>query len=150
MSAVRLEWRREFASSRKLRAAVFAAIVALSSVFAIFLWWFAGAWVVLPFAGLEIGCVGAAFWWLEQSIEDRDRVEISDSSVLVVSFRRRRSRQIEFGRGWLSTELCCESDGRARGLRMRQSGRSFELLEFLSVPEQHRALRELRVALASR
>jgi uncharacterized membrane protein len=150
MSAVRLEWRREFASSRRLRAAVFAAIVALSSVFAIFLWWFADAWVVLPFAGLEMGCVGAAFWWLEQSIDDRDRVEISDSRVVVMSFRRRRTRQIEFGRGWLSTELCCEGDGRARGLRMRQSGRSFEMLEFLSVPEQHRALRELRVALASR
>jgi len=115
-----------------------------------FLWWFAGAWLVLPFAGLEIGCVGAAFWWLEQARDDRDQVEISESGVVVSSYRRHRLRRIEFSRGWLSTDLCSSEDGRGPGLRMRQSGRSFELLEFLSVPEQHRALRELRVALASR
>lgn len=150
MSAISLEWRRQFASSRKLRATAFLAILGLSCVFALFLWWFAGAWVVLPFAGLEIGCVGLAFWWLEQSVDDRDRVEISEFGVMVISDRRRRSRQIEFNTGWVATELCGDVDGRGQGLRLRQSGRSIELLEFLSVPEQHRALRELRVALASR
>ena len=150
MKGIRLEWRRQFASSRKLRAAVFLAILSLSCAFALFLWWFAGAWVVLPFAGLEIGCVGAAFWWLEQSVDDRDRVEISEFGVIVISYRRRGSRRMDFNRGWLATELCGDVDRRGQGLRLRQAGRSIELLEFLSVPEQHRALRELRVALASR
>jgi uncharacterized membrane protein len=150
MSDIRLEWRRQFASSRQVRVAVFLALAALSCLFAVFLWVFVGAWVVLPFAGLEICCVGAAFWWLEQAADDCDRVEISESGVLVLSYRRHRLRQIEFSRGWLSTDLCNGEGGSKSGLRMRQSGRSCELLEFLSVPEQHRALRELRLALASR
>ncbi len=152
MSTSRLEWQRQFASSRKVRIAVFCAVVLFSCAFAVFLWWFAGAWVVLPFAGLEIGCVGAAFWWFEQSVDDRDRVEITGDSVTVLSYRRRRSQQTVFSRDWLSTELCCDGVRGARrpGLRLRQSGRSIEMLEFLSVPEQHRALQELRGALAAR
>lgn len=150
MTAIRLEWRRQFASSRRLRFAAFAGLGFISCVFAGFLWWFADAWVVLPFAGLETGCVGAAFWWLEQAVDDRDQIEISESGVLVLSYRRRQLRRIEFSRGWLSADLCSSEDERKPGLRMRQSGRSFELLEFLPVPELHRALRELRVALASR
>ena len=150
MSAIRLEWRRRFASSRRLRFAAFMALAFISCVFAVFLWWFAEAWVVLPFAGLEIGCVGAAFWWIEQGVDDRDRIEISESGVLVSSYRRHRVRQMDFRRGWLSADLCGGENGRAPGVRMWQSGCSFEFLEFLSVPEQHRALRELRLALASR
>lgn len=150
MSVIRLEWRRQFASSRQLRWAAFAALAFVSCVFAVFLWWFADAWVVLPFTGLEIGCVGAAFWWLEQGVDDRDQIEINESGVRVSSYRRRQVRQMEFSRGWLSAELCSRENGEAPGVRMRQSGCSFEFLEFLSVPEQHRALRELRLALASR
>jgi uncharacterized membrane protein len=149
MDAINLEWRRQFATSRRARLTVLVAVGALCVSFALFLWWFVGAWVVLPFAGLEIGCVAFAFWWLEQAADDRDLIEVTDANVKIVCCRRQRSQQTVFNRGWLSTELKCDSMGNPRGLRLNQSGRSVELAEFLPVSEQHRALRDLRKALSS-
>ena len=51
MSAVRLEWRREFAGGRKLRGSAFASIVTLSCEFAVFLGWFAGGLGRIAFCG---------------------------------------------------------------------------------------------------
>lgn len=150
MDAVNLEWRRQFATCRQVRVAVLCAIAAISVSFALFLWWFAGVWMILPFAGLEIVCVAVAFGWLELAADDRDCVEVTENRVKIVRFRRLKSQQFEFNRGWLSTELKRDQMGGLHGVTLRQSGRSVELLEFLPVSEQHRALRELRTALSTR
>lgn len=150
MDAVNLEWRRQFASCRQIRMAVLGAVAALAVSFALFLWWFAGVWMILPFAGLEIVCVAVAFWWLELAANDCDCVEVTETRVKVVRCRRQTSQQFEFNRGWLSTELKRDRMGGLHGVRLLQSGRCVELLEFLPVSEQHRALRELRTALATR
>ena len=130
--------------------AVLGAVSALSVSFALFLWWFVGVWMILPFAGLEIVCVAVAFGWLELAADDRDCVEVTDSRVKIISFRGLTSKQFEFNRGWLSTDLKRDQMGGSRGVTLRQSGRCVELLEFLPVSEQHRALRELRIALSAR
>lgn len=148
--AVTLEWRRQFSTSRQVRMAVLGAVTALSLSFATFLWWFAGVWMILPFAGLEIVCVAIAFWWLEQAADDRDRIEVTETRVKVDRHRGQRAQCFEFNRGWLSTELKRDRMGGSRGVRLLQSGRCVELLEFLPVSEQHRALRDLRLALATR
>jgi uncharacterized membrane protein len=150
MKTIKLEWRRQFASSRSLRILVLAAVGVLAFCFALFLWWFVGAWLVLPFAGIEIGCVAIAFWWIEQSAGDFDCVEIADASVTVLSCRRRKANQVVLKRDWLTTELGSELAGGRRSVRLRQAGQSVELLEFLPMREQHRALRDLRAALATR
>ena len=150
MDAVNLEWRRQFATCRQVRVAVLAAVVTISFSFALFLWWFVGAWMILPFAGLEVICVAIAFGWLELAADDRDCVEVTENRVKIVRFRRLRSQHFEFNRGWLSTELKRDPIGGLRGVTLRQSGRSVELLEFLPVSEQHQALRELRIALSTR
>lgn len=150
MDAVNLEWRRQFATCRQVRVAVLAAVATISFSFALFLWWFVGAWMILPFAGLEVICVAIAFGWLELAVDDRDCVEVTENRVKIVRFRRLRSQHFEFNRGWLSTELKRDPMGGLRGVTLRQSGRSVELLEFLPVSEQHQALRELRIALSTR
>ena len=142
MDAVYLEWRRQFATSRKARVVILTALGVLAASFAVFLWWFAGAWIILPFAGLEIGCVVFAFWWLEQAADDRDSVEIAGSRVTIIRSRRKASQRIVFDRSWLSAELNCDLHGISRGVRLRQSGRGVELLEFLPVIEQARALKD--------
>ena len=149
MDAVNLEWRRQFATCWQVRMAVLAAIAIMSISFALFLWWFAGVWIILPFAGLEVVCVAAAFAWLEISANDRDCIQVTESRVKVVRFRGLKSQYFEFNRGWLSTELIADRMGGLRGVTFRQSGRSVELLEFLPVSEQHRALRDLRTALSA-
>jgi uncharacterized membrane protein len=150
MDAVNLQWRRQFATCRQVRMAVLFAIAALSLSLALFLWWFVGAWMILPFVGLEIVCVAIAFVWLEIAANDRDCIEVTENRVKIVRFRGLSSQRLEFSRGWLSAELRHDRMGSLRGVTLRQSGRSVGLLEFLPVSEQHRALRELRAALSTR
>jgi uncharacterized membrane protein len=106
--------------------------------------------MILPFAGLEIMCVAVAFWWLERAVDDRDCVEVTETRVRVDRHRGKRAQSFEFNRGWLLAELKCDRMGGLHGVRILQSGRCVELLEFLPVSAQHQALRDLRAALATR
>ena len=150
MKAMTLEWRRRFATERRHRILVFAAIAGLSISFALFWLLFAGVWVILPFTGIELTCVAAAFWWIEQASEDSDRVEVTDNGVNVICVRRRKTAEFAFTRNWLAIERATNGRGMPSGVRLRQSGTTVALLEFLSVPEQVRALGELRQALSLR
>ena len=145
-----LEWRRRFATERRHRVFAFVAIAGLSVSFALFWLLVAGVWVILPFTLIELTCVAAAFWWFEQSSEDSDRVEFTNDGVSVVRVRRRRTAQFVFTRNWLAIELIANGSRGPAGVRLRQSGRTVALVEFLSVPEQIRALSELRRALVLR
>lgn len=149
MNSINLKWRREFSVSRRVRVGVLAALASVCVSFALFLWWFAGVWVILPFAGLEIACVATAFGWLERSVGDFDCVQIAQGRVMVLRCRAKRAQRFEFNNVWLVTELKRDRMGGARGVRLLQSGRCVELVEFLPVLEQHRVLRELRTALAA-
>ena len=106
--------------------------------------------MILPFAGLEIVCVAVAFWYLERMANDRDCVEVTETRIKIDRYRGQHAQRFEFNRGWLSAELKHDRMGGLHGVRLRQSGRSVELLEFLPVSEQYQALRDLRVALATR
>ncbi len=95
-------------------------------------------------------CVAAAFWWFERGSQDRDRVEVTDNGVNVICVRRRKTAEFAFTRNWLAVERATNSRGMPSGVRLRQSGRTVALVEFLSAPEQMRALGELRHALSLR
>ena len=150
MEAMTLEWRRRFATERKHRILMFAAIACLSIAFALFWLLFAGVWIILPFTAIELTCVAAAFWCIEQSSEDRDQVEVTDNGVKVICIRRRKTAEFAFTRNWLTIEGATHLRGMPSGVRLKQSGRTVALLEFLSGPEQTRALSELRHALSLR
>lgn len=147
MSTIKIEWRRNFASDRKLRLSVLAAVAALSFTFAFFLWWLVGAWLIVPFAGLEVGCVAVAFWWIERQAKDFDAIEVFEAEVAVTRCRNQRSEQFSFARGWVQIDIETDAMGREKGVRLRQSGRSVSLAEFLGGVEQRKAVRELRNAL---
>ena len=150
MEAVTLKWQRQFATDRKHRIWMFAAIAGLSVAFAVFWLFFAGVWVILPFTAMELICVAAAFWWIEQSSEDRDQVDVTDSGVNGIRIRRRKTAEFAVTRNWLTVEGASHPRGTSSGVRLKQSGRTVALLEFLSGPEQMRALSELRHALSLR
>jgi uncharacterized membrane protein len=148
MSTSRLEFRRFLATTRRERLGVLAAIAALSFAFALFLGWFVGAWLILPFAGIEVGCVAVAFWWIERQTRDYDAVEVGDSSVSVIRVRGKRSETHTFSRAWVQIDIEQDGSGRARGLRLRQSGQSVALGEFLHARELRAAAREIKAAVA--
>jgi uncharacterized membrane protein len=149
MSAIKIEWRRQFASDRALRLRVLGAVAGVSFAFAFFLWWIVGAWMVVPFAGLEVGCVAFAFWWIERQARDFDAVEISESEVVVTRCRNQRLESCSFSRGWVQIDVVTDDWGREKGVRLRQSERSVSLAEFLRGSEQRLAARTLRNAVTS-
>ncbi len=148
MSTSRLEFRRFLATTRRERLGVLAAIAALSFAFALFLGWFVGAWLILPFAGIEVSCVAVAFWWIERQSRDYDAVEIGDSSVSVVRVRGKRSEVHTFARAWVQIDVEQDRAGRECLVRLRQSGRSVSLGEFLHEREVRAAAREIKAAVA--
>jgi uncharacterized membrane protein len=149
MSAITIEWRRQFASDRTLRLRVLGAVASLSFAFAFFLWWVVGAWMIVPFAGLEVACVAFAFWWIERQAKDFDAVEISESEVAVIRCRNQRFETFSFSRGWVQIDVETDDRGREKGVRLRQSERSVSLAEFLRGSEQRAAARALRSAVTA-
>jgi uncharacterized membrane protein len=147
MSTIKIEWRRNFASDRKLRLGVLSAVAVLSFSFAFFLWWLVGAWLIVPFAGLEVGCVAVAFWWIERQAKDFDAIEVLETEVAVTRCRNQRLERFSFARGWVQVDVETDEMGREKGVRLRQSGRSVSLAEFLGGAEQRNAVRQLRSAL---
>ncbi|MEO8718199.1 MAG: DUF2244 domain-containing protein [Burkholderiales bacterium] len=73
---------------------VFALLAALAltiaSVFAAL-----GAWLILPFAGLEIALLGAAFWFTARHATDYERIERARERLTVEVSEAERLRQFE-------------------------------------------------------
>ncbi len=65
----------------------------------------AGAWPVLPFAGLELALVGAVLYRLFRHADDHDRVLVDRECVTVIRRRGRREWRDEFQRYWTRVTL---------------------------------------------
>lgn len=61
-------------------------------------WAFVGAWVVLPFAGLEVGLFALLMYKVSIFTHSQQIIEISKSTVHVTSGYRRRQQYIELPR----------------------------------------------------
>jgi uncharacterized membrane protein len=147
MSTNRLQLKRTLASTPQQRALTFTLIATASFAFALFLGWFVGAWLVVPFAGIEVGCVALAFWWFERRSADCDVIEIGDSQVSVTRLRGKASETHVFARAWAQLDIEHDKAGRECALRMRQSGRAITFGEFLRSSERRAAMRDIRLAM---
>jgi uncharacterized membrane protein len=65
----------------------------------------AGAWPVLPFAGLELALVGAVLCRLFRHADDHDRIIVERERVTVIRRRGRREWRDEFQRYWTKVVL---------------------------------------------
>jgi len=65
----------------------------------------AGAWLVLPFAGLEVVVVGVVLYLLVRHNDDHDLIVIHHDRVMVVRRHGGRERHEEFQRYWVKVEL---------------------------------------------
>lgn len=83
-------------------AGVFALFVALSAV-ALTIgvsFTLAGAWLVLPFAALEILIVAVLCRWLYRHVDDCELVIVDVDRVRIIKRRGTRSLQYDFSRHW--------------------------------------------------
>lgn len=65
----------------------------------------AGAWPVLPFAGLELAVVGAVLHRMFRHADDHDRIIVDHERVTVIRRRGRREWRDEFQRYWTKVVL---------------------------------------------
>jgi len=140
--------RRNCALSPRQLGGVFVALVMLSLAIATFCVWL-GAWVVLPWAALEISAVGVAFLVWGRHANDGERIRVSRARVEVETHRASRVGRHEFNPQWL--QLVTEPvrlPGASHRLLLRSEGREVEVGRYLDEAGRVRLAKELRAALA--
>lgn len=99
-----------------------------------------GAWPVLPFAGLELAAVAAAFRIIALHAGDRERVRLVADRLEIEQVEGTRTRSYGFNRYW--AQIVCAADGRR--LAVRSHGREVEFGRHLTARQRIEAARQLR------
>lgn len=107
-----------------------------------------GAWLVLPFAGLEILALGLAFRWLARHADDFERVAVEGDRVVLDMEVGRRTRRVEFQRCW--AQLVVKEAAPRFRIALRSNGREIECGSYLDDDGRRRLARELRSRMAVR
>ena len=84
-----------------------------------------GAWLVLPFAGLELIAFAAAFYYLNLHAGDFETITILDDVVLIEQHVYKKSVKTEFQRYWARVNLRQQADG-VSGLFIGSHGKEIE------------------------
>jgi len=141
--------RRNNSLSATGRALVLGSLVlitlAISLAFALF-----GAWLVLPFAGAEVGVLCIAFRCMQRQAADFESLAIKGDRVLVERWDRGKMSRYELNRYWAQVVL---HRGAAPGrsvLALRSHGREIEFGRHLTEEQRHALARTLRRQLPSR
>ena len=109
-------------------AFIFAGSIGIATGFALL-----GAWLILPFAGLEMLVLWLAFRYVDRRAGDYERIAIAGDRVEIEFCEAGRRRSHELNRCWAQVV-----DGGGR-LALRSHGREFEIGRYLD-DEQRLAL----------
>ncbi|MBI1395462.1 MAG: DUF2244 domain-containing protein [Betaproteobacteria bacterium] len=142
-SGYRLICRRNDSLSPRGRRLFFASIVVVSFGIAI-AWWFRGAWVVLPFAVIEMAVLYIALRVLESHAGDCEMVSISDDRVVVERYERGRRSRHEFNRYWAQLVVRRLGPGDRCGLALRSHGKEVGFGDYLTDEQRLTVASELR------
>ena len=102
-----------------------AAIATISLVIA-FAFCLAGAWMVLPFAGLELLALAYAFYLMHCHAEDYENITITGDRLAVEKRDVHHVSEAEFHRYWVRVVLRNSPEGEQR-LWLRSHGREVEV-----------------------
>ena len=106
--------------------------------------WWRGATLVMPFAGIEILAVGAALLVYARHTGDRERVILTSGRLRVQCTLGRRTDQVDFAPAWVRVE---PAHGERSLIELSGEGKRISIGRFVR-PELRRALAdELRGAL---
>jgi uncharacterized membrane protein len=142
--------KRNCSASPRQLAIVLGSLVAVSfaigAVFAAL-----GFWMVLPFVGLEVVAMMAAFLLYGRHAADAERIALSDGTLLVERIEANQSSRWEFDPAWVRVEV--DEQGKALGRRVRvhlaQRGGRVEVGRYLLDERRWELASELRNALAA-
>jgi uncharacterized membrane protein len=101
----------------------------------------AGAWPVLPFAGIELGLLAYAFHYVGKFDRDYERLTIEGSTVTVEVCERGAVRNYRFNRPWVRL-VCVERGNRCR-LSLQYQGHEYGLGKLMNDEQRSAWGREL-------
>jgi uncharacterized membrane protein len=114
---------------------------AIGAAFALY-----GAWPILPFAGLEIAALAAAFYLNGRHAADYERIALEAGMLVVEVCEGERVTTHRFDPHW----VCLEVGGTRRDVRiaLRSHGRELEIGRHLDAPGRERLAQAVRGQLA--
>ena len=114
-------------------------VLAISLGFAL-----SGAWLVFPFAGLDILVMYLAFRYVEQRAGDYECITLHDDIVAIESQHRGKTARFGFNRHWVQVTLV-EARGGERGrLLLRSHGKEVAFGVHLSGEQRAAVARRLK------
>jgi uncharacterized membrane protein len=127
---------RSLSSKGMVRVVVLIAAFSLVVAFGFSL---AGAWLVLPFAGLELLALAYAFYYINCHAEDYESITIDGDSLAVEKRYYKNTSQIVFNRYWARV-LLRELPSGEQSLLLRSHGKEVEFGRHFMNNEQRLAL----------
>ena len=82
-----------------------------------------GAWLIFPFAGLDILVVFLAFRYVERRAGDYECIAFQGENVVIDTRREGKTERFEFNRYWLQVTLVEASGGKRGRLLLRSHGK---------------------------
>ena len=116
-------------------ALIFVASVGIAAAFAIF-----GAWLILPFAGLEMLVLFFAFHYMERHAGDYELIEIDGDTVKVEWVSAGNRRGGVFNRHWAQVV----AGGGGGRLALRSHGRELEIGRYMNDEQRQDLARALK------
>jgi uncharacterized membrane protein len=120
---------------------IFVVSVGIALAFAVL-----GAWLILPFAGLEMLVLYLAFRYVDRHAGDYERIAIEGDRVELEYCEAGATRRHELNRRW--AQLVTSGDGRR--LALRSHGREFEVGRYLDAEQRLKTARQLKQQLHGR
>ena len=107
-----------------------------------------GAWLILPFAGLEMAVLGAALYIVARRGTCWQSVSINGDRIEIIDHDTRSDRRQTFHRAWAQVSLeRARISGYPSKLTIRSHGRAIEIGHYLADTEKENLALELRQAM---
>ncbi|MDD3519275.1 MAG: DUF2244 domain-containing protein [Chromatiales bacterium] len=103
----------------------------------------AGAWLVLPFAGLEIAVIAAGVLYAHRHRGDYERLAIRNDALRIERHVGERLEKVEINRHWAQVVLTCGQGGHHCRLALRSHGREYEFGRYLDDTQRVAVARDL-------
>lgn len=135
--------RRCSSYDRRLILVVFGSLFCFSLVVAL-VFAVLGAWLIIPFAGLEIAALGCAAGWARRRSADFERLALEGDRIVVETGDRGLVQRFEFNRCW--ARLVTGADG---SVALRSHGREIVIGRYCGDEGREELARELRSRLGA-
>ena len=107
-----------------------------------------GAWLILPFAGIEAFVLYLAYAWIDRHAQDCERLTICGDAVALAVCDGGNTREYAFNRAW--ARLVVGGSARDARLVLRSHGREVEVGRYLDANGRLALARELKARLGGR